>query len=140
MDDFPKPETPVKMVICRLGTRSEMSFRLFSRAPRMSMNSFMRTTILPAHQLGDLNEVAAGVVEHGDLRGGHVRQLSLILASFSIEIRTARASSGVLTGPAKARRIGRGPSLVFADISNPYRSMPVMVAEVISVAFEKALQ
>ena len=69
-----------------------------------------------------------------------VRQPSLLLASFSIEIRTARASSGVLTGLVNARRTGRGPSLVFADISNPYWSMPVMVAEVISVALEKALQ
>src|ERR687898_390418 len=67
-------------------------------------------------------------------------QPSLLLASFSIEIRAARASSGVLSGLANARRTGRGPSLVFADISNPYRSMPVMLAEVISVAFEKALQ
>src|SRR5258705_8284246 len=45
MDDFPEPETPVKIVICRLGTRSEMSFRLFSRAPRISMNSFIRRCI-----------------------------------------------------------------------------------------------
>jgi hypothetical protein len=36
-----------------------------------------------------------------------------------MEIRTARAFSGVLTGMANARRIGRGPSLVLADISNP---------------------
>ena len=28
---------------------------------------------LPAHQLRDLNQVAAGVVHHRDLRGGHVR-------------------------------------------------------------------
>src|SRR5687767_3706178 len=39
MDDFPEPETPVKMVIWRLGMRSDTSFRLFSRAPRISMNS-----------------------------------------------------------------------------------------------------
>jgi hypothetical protein len=67
-------------------------------------------------------------------------QASLFLASFSIEIRAARASSGVLTGTANARRTGRGPSLVLADISNPYRSTPVMTAALISVAFEKALQ
>src|SRR5687768_2802728 len=70
----------------------------------------------------------------------HTGRPSLLLASFSMEIRAARASSDVLTGVANARRTGRGPSLVFADISNPYRSMPVMLAEVISVAFEKALQ
>jgi hypothetical protein len=69
-----------------------------------------------------------------------IRQRRLLLASFSIEIRAARASSGVLTGLANARRTGRGPSLVFADISTPYRSMAVIVAEVIPVAFEKALQ
>src|SRR6185503_1439916 len=57
MDDFPEPETPVKIVICRLGTRSEMSFRLFSRAPRMSMNSFIRGTVSIAvcrHRQGDV--------------------------------------------------------------------------------------
>lgn len=69
-----------------------------------------------------------------------VLQPSLLLASFSIAIKTERASSGVLTGLANARRTGRIPSLVFADISNPYRSMPVMLAEVLSVALEKALQ
>ena len=35
---------------------------------------------------------------------------------------------------------GRGPWSVLADISNPYWSMPVMRAEVVSVALEKALQ
>jgi hypothetical protein len=40
MDDLPEPETPVKMVIFRLGMRSEMFFRLFSRAPRISMYSW----------------------------------------------------------------------------------------------------
>src|SRR5688572_23172145 len=38
-DDFPEPETPVKIVICRFGIRSVTSLRLFSRAPRISMNS-----------------------------------------------------------------------------------------------------
>src|SRR4051794_1007684 len=42
IDDFPEPDTPVKIVIFRFGMRSETSFRLFSRAPRISMNSFMR--------------------------------------------------------------------------------------------------
>src|SRR5882672_7802791 len=45
IDDFPEPESPVKIVICRLGTRREMSFRLFSRAPRISMNSFIRPCV-----------------------------------------------------------------------------------------------
>jgi len=67
-------------------------------------------------------------------------QSSLDLASFTIEIRAARTSSGVLTGLANARRTGRGPCGVIADMSKPYRSTPVMLAEVTSAAFEKALQ
>src|SRR5258705_14081 len=39
IEDLPEPDTPVKMVILRFGIRSEMSLRLFSRAPRISMNS-----------------------------------------------------------------------------------------------------
>src|SRR6266508_6263806 len=40
MDDFPEPDTPVKMVILRLGMRSETFFKLFSRAPRISIYSW----------------------------------------------------------------------------------------------------
>src|SRR5207253_11511565 len=72
--------------------------------------------------------------------GDRALQPSLDLASFTIAIRAARTSSGVLTGLPNARRTGRGPSGVIADISKPYLSTPVMLAEVISVAFEKALQ
>lgn len=43
----------------------------------------------------------------------------LVRASFSIETRAARASSGVPTGAGNARRTGRGASAVMADISNP---------------------
>ena len=64
----------------------------------------------------------------------------LDLASFTMEMRAARTSSGVLTGSAYARRTGRGPIGVITDISNPYLSTPVIFAAVISVAFEKALQ
>src|SRR6266542_6143653 len=39
MDDLPEPQTPVKMVILRLGMRSETFFKLFSRAPRISIYS-----------------------------------------------------------------------------------------------------
>jgi hypothetical protein len=39
MEDFPEPDTPVKMVIFRLGIRSDTFLRLFSRAPRISMYS-----------------------------------------------------------------------------------------------------
>src|SRR5215213_8712574 len=41
-DDFPEPETPVKIVISRLGIRRSTSLRLFSRAPRIWMYSVTR--------------------------------------------------------------------------------------------------
>ena len=41
IDDLPEPETPVKIVSFRFGMRSETSWRLFSRAPRILMNSVM---------------------------------------------------------------------------------------------------
>jgi hypothetical protein len=41
IDDFPEPDTPVKIVSLRLGIWSVTSLRLFSRAPRMEMNSVM---------------------------------------------------------------------------------------------------
>ena len=59
---------------------------------------------------------------------------------FTMEIRAARNPSGVLTGLPNARRTGRGPFEVIADISKPYLSTPVMLAEVISVPGEKAWQ
>lgn len=37
-EDFPDPETPVKTVIFRLGMSRETFLRLFSRAPRISMD------------------------------------------------------------------------------------------------------
>src|SRR5437660_1071665 len=40
MDDLPEPDTPVKMLILRLGMRNETFFRLFSRAPRISIYSW----------------------------------------------------------------------------------------------------
>src|SRR5687768_2768252 len=49
IDDLPEPDTPVKIVIFRLGIRSDTSFRLFSRAPRISMNSFMRASTVSAY-------------------------------------------------------------------------------------------
>src|SRR6266498_894569 len=39
IEDLPEPDTPVKMVIFRLGMRRVTFFRLFSRAPRISMYS-----------------------------------------------------------------------------------------------------
>src|SRR5580693_3448909 len=46
IDDFPDPETPVKIVILRLGMRSETFFKLFSRAPRISMYSWGTNSLL----------------------------------------------------------------------------------------------
>src|SRR5436190_13063684 len=40
MEDLPEPDTPVKMVILRLGMRNDTFFRLFSRAPRISIYSW----------------------------------------------------------------------------------------------------
>src|SRR3990170_6330057 len=77
---------------------------------------------------------------HQSESAGTPSSVSLRLASMSIAIRAARASSGVSTELANGRRTGRGPSFVRADISNPYRSIPVMLADVISVAFENALE
>src|SRR5260221_371703 len=39
IEDFPEPDTPVNMIMLRLGSRSETSLRLFSRAPRISIYS-----------------------------------------------------------------------------------------------------
>src|SRR3954471_10403200 len=55
MDDFPEPETPVKMVICRFGMRSVTSFRLFSRAPRISMDAVMGGRSFYAYHPGHLH-------------------------------------------------------------------------------------
>ncbi|GIN13890.1 hypothetical protein J26TS2_37570 [Shouchella clausii] len=39
IDDLPEPETPVKIVIFRLGMRKCTFLRLFSLAPEMTMYS-----------------------------------------------------------------------------------------------------
>ena len=39
IDDLPEPETPVKIVIFRLGMRKETLFKLFSLAPEIRMNA-----------------------------------------------------------------------------------------------------
>src|SRR5262245_43346201 len=46
IDDLPDPETPVKIVILRLGMRKETFFKLFSRAPRISMYSCGMNSLL----------------------------------------------------------------------------------------------
>src|SRR5215217_6683579 len=46
MDDLPEPDTPVKMVIFRLGIRNETFFKLFSRAPRISIYSCGMNSLL----------------------------------------------------------------------------------------------
>src|SRR5579872_535840 len=40
MDDLPDPDTPVKIVILRFGMHNDTFFRLFSRAPRIVINSW----------------------------------------------------------------------------------------------------
>src|SRR4051794_23642137 len=40
IDDLPDPDTPVNIVILRLGMRNETFLRLFSRAPWISMYSW----------------------------------------------------------------------------------------------------
>jgi hypothetical protein len=40
-DDLPEPDTPVNTVSLRLGMSREMSARLFSRAPRTSIMSWL---------------------------------------------------------------------------------------------------
>src|SRR5689334_8134424 len=52
MDDFPEPDTPVKIVILRLGIRSETFFKLFSRAPRISIYSW--GIVAPLHSLSNI--------------------------------------------------------------------------------------
>ena len=43
MEDFPDPDTPVKMVILRFGMRKDTFFRLFSRAA--NLNIFLRVIL-----------------------------------------------------------------------------------------------
>src|SRR5262245_1825244 len=103
---------------------------LFSECPRL-------------HVVGEATTgVEANFLRQRTGKGGlrSASQLNLDLASLTIATRIARASSGVLTDLGNATRIGRGPSVVVADISKPYRSMPVILADVTSVAFEKAWQ
>src|SRR5437763_14767648 len=72
---LPEPETPVNTVSRRFGISMLMFLRLFSRAPctRMrSCESAARTASAAPGQLGDLDQVAAGVLQHGDLGRGHV--------------------------------------------------------------------
>src|SRR5688500_616719 len=40
IDDLPEPDTPVKIVIFRLGMRSDTFLRLFSRAPSITLYSY----------------------------------------------------------------------------------------------------
>src|SRR6185503_8071640 len=46
MDDLPEPETPVKIVIWRFGIRKDTFFKLFSRAPRISIYSWDTISLL----------------------------------------------------------------------------------------------
>jgi hypothetical protein len=46
MDDLPEPDTPVNMVIWRLGMRKDTFFKLFSRAPRIWIYSWNTISLL----------------------------------------------------------------------------------------------
>src|SRR5947209_16616478 len=56
-DDFPEPDTPVKMMILRLCSLSETSLRLFSRAPRISIYSCTMLIYVPS---GSFNQALPG--------------------------------------------------------------------------------
>src|SRR5712692_91237 len=48
IEDFPEPDTPVNMMMLRLGSLSETSLRLFSRAPRISIYSCTMLISVPS--------------------------------------------------------------------------------------------
>jgi hypothetical protein len=49
IEDFPEPDTPVKIVVFRLGMRRETFFKLFSCAPRTTMYSRGKNSLLVQH-------------------------------------------------------------------------------------------
>src|SRR3954466_10720679 len=63
IDDLPEPETPVKIVILRLGMRNDTFWRLFSRAPRISIYSWGTIRSFSLRQYG--TSTYAGVVNAG---------------------------------------------------------------------------
>src|SRR5687767_7092290 len=70
-DDFPDPDTPVNTVTFCLGMFSEISLRLFSRAPRTSMN--WRSVMVASLQNEPLTRAATALSERpGQKRGGAV--------------------------------------------------------------------
>src|SRR6185503_6122492 len=62
IDDLPEPDTPVKMVILRLGIRRETFLRLFSRAPRISIYSW--DTFSPFNIIRGMASGPGGVLLH----------------------------------------------------------------------------
>src|SRR5512138_163371 len=67
MDDLPEPDTPVKMVILRLGMRNETSFKLFSRAPWISIYSC--GILAPLHSLPNFKQFHRAGLLHFIARG-----------------------------------------------------------------------
>src|SRR5579863_7724499 len=61
MDDLPDPDTPVKIVILRFGMRNETFFRLFSRAPRIVINSWDTICSCNCHDVEGEGRVARGL-------------------------------------------------------------------------------
>src|SRR4051794_40284026 len=71
-DDLPEPDTPVKTVIFRLGMRTETFFRLFSRAPAISMT--LVSTVAP--QLVGRGRAGGPPADDGARPGGGSQRLS----------------------------------------------------------------
>src|SRR5215510_3625264 len=68
MDDLPEPDTPVKMVILRLGIRNETFFKLFSLVPRISIYSCGMNS--PLYALPNIRLLAqGGIPAAGDCCG-----------------------------------------------------------------------
>src|SRR5262245_11733451 len=66
IDDFPEPETPVKIVILRFGMRRETLFKLFSRAPRISIYSWGISNLVGYSVLLVIISFQQGTVDFGN--------------------------------------------------------------------------
>src|SRR5260370_24141807 len=79
MDDFPDPDTPVKIVILRLGMRNDTFFRLFSRAPRIiiySWDTIRSFSYLTITQVGPFNTELPGVLPVEPLPAAELHRLA----------------------------------------------------------------
>src|ERR1700733_8284490 len=116
IDDFPDPETPVKIVILRLGMRSETFFKLFSRAPRLSMYScglIQLTALLPS---APIRASTAAVNSFSAKAVGHMAPSSRFAESLKPNVAYL-----VLNFCALWKKQTTLPSLAYAGI--PYQSL-----------------